>query len=116
MNIVGISAFFHDSAACLLRDGKLVAAASEERFSRMKHDYRLPVQAYRFCLGAGGLNPADIDCIAYYENPAAKSARQRWAAVPGTPERRTDELSVDPEQAIRDYLGFDGPVVHFDHH
>jgi len=60
MNILGISAYYHESACCLLRDGRLVAAAEEERFSRIKHDPRLPVAAFRFCLEAGGLSLADI--------------------------------------------------------
>ena len=57
MSVLGISAFYHDSACCLLRDGRLVAAAQEERFSRFKHDPRLPVAAFRFCLEKAGMGP-----------------------------------------------------------
>ena len=59
MNILGISCYFHDAAAALLRDGVLVAAAEEERFTRKKHDYGFPAQAIEFCLRAGGITSAD---------------------------------------------------------
>ena len=65
MNVIGISAFYHESACCLLQDGRLVAAAEEERFSRVKHDARLPVAAFSFCLQAGGLDVSDVDCVAF---------------------------------------------------
>src|SRR5260370_9859799 len=85
MNVVGISAFFQESACCLLQDGRLAAAAEEERFSRVKHDPRLPVAAFRHCLAAGGIGPHQIDCLAYYELPQEKLARQLWAGVPAPP-------------------------------
>ncbi|MCP5114621.1 MAG: carbamoyltransferase, partial [bacterium] len=71
-HVIGLSAFYHESACCLLRDGELVAAASEERFTRVKHDPRLPVSAFRFCLEAGGLGITDVDAVAFYESPGAK--------------------------------------------
>jgi carbamoyltransferase len=117
MNIVGISAFFHESACCLLRDGRIVAAAEEERFSRVKHDPRLPVAAFRWCLAAGGIGPHQIDCLAYYESPPEKLARQLWAGVPaGTP---ADLPWLDPrrpERALREGLGYDGPLRTYLHH
>jgi carbamoyltransferase len=73
--ILGISAFYHDSAACLLVDGKLVAAAQEERFSRKKHDEGFPAGAIRYCLSEGKLNPEDLDYIGFYEKPLLKSDR-----------------------------------------
>jgi carbamoyltransferase len=69
VNIVGISSHYHDSAACLLRDGVLVAAAQEERFSRRKHDPRVPLNALQYCIDEAGLSIADVDCVAFYENP-----------------------------------------------
>ena len=75
MNILGISAFYHDSAACLLRDGTIVAAAQEERFSRIKHDYRFPEQAIAYCLQEAGIGPADIDHVAFYDKPLLKFDR-----------------------------------------
>jgi len=76
VNIIGISAFYHESACCLLQNGCLVAAAEEERFSRLKHDPNLPIAAFRYCLQAGGLDITDVDCIGYYELPEKKLSRQ----------------------------------------
>ncbi|MEA2562784.1 MAG: carbamoyltransferase [Acidobacteriota bacterium] len=111
MNVVGISAFFHESACCLLRDGRLVAAAEEERFSRVKHDPRLPVSAFRWCLEAGGIGITEIDAVAYYESPVRKLARQLWSGVP-----IGDADPGRPERAIREGLGYEGPVLSFGHH
>ena len=69
MRILGLSAYYHDSAAALLVDGEIAAAAQEERFSRKKHDARFPVQAVRFCLDSQGLTLADVDAVVYYEKP-----------------------------------------------
>ncbi len=69
MNILGISAFYHDSAAALVRDGVVVAAAQEERFTRIKHDDRLPVNAIRYCLQAGAVGRDGLDCVVYYDKP-----------------------------------------------
>jgi carbamoyltransferase len=75
MNILGISAFYHDSAAALVRDGQIIAAAQEERFTRKKHDERFPVNAIRYCLAEGGVAPDGIDAVAFYEKPINKFAR-----------------------------------------
>jgi carbamoyltransferase len=75
MNILGISAFYHDSAACLVRDGRIVAAAQEERFSRKKHDDRFPQHAIDYCCQEGGLGPADLDFVAFYDKPLLKFER-----------------------------------------
>jgi carbamoyltransferase len=90
MNILGISAFYHDSAACLVRDGRIIAAAQEERFSRRKHDARFPIHAVNFCLTEGKVGKNDLDVVAYYEKPLTKfvrilkshfvSAPQNWEA------------------------------------
>ncbi|MFL6292807.1 MAG: carbamoyltransferase [Thermoanaerobaculia bacterium] len=111
VNVVGISAFFHESACCLLQDGRLVAAAEEERFSRVKHDPRLPVSAFRYCLRAGGIGIADVNAVAYYESPVRKLARQLWSGVP-----LGDSDPGRPERAIHEGLGYEGPVLFFDHH
>jgi carbamoyltransferase len=117
MNVVGVSAFFHESACCLLRDGRVVAAAEEERFSRVKHDPRLPVAAFRWCLAAGGIGPHQVDCLAYYESPTEKLARQLWAGVPaGTPPDLPWLDSRRPERALREGLGYDGPLRTYPHH
>src|SRR5438046_10467715 len=65
--ILGISGFYHDSAACLLRDGAIVAAAQEERFSRKKGDARFPREAVAYCLREAGITPAELAGVAYYD-------------------------------------------------
>jgi carbamoyltransferase len=75
MNILGISCFYHDSAAALVRDGMLIAAAEEERFSRIKHDHGFPSLAIAFCLEQAGLTPEDLDYVVYYEKPFLKFER-----------------------------------------
>ena len=73
--ILGISAFYHDSAAALVVDGRIVAAAQEERFTRKKHDAALPRQAIAYCLGQAGLVPEDLDYVAFYDKPLTKFER-----------------------------------------
>ncbi len=75
MNILGISAFYHDSAATLVRDGQIVAAAQEERFTRKKHDADFPSNAVDYCLGAGRLKAEEIDFVVFYEKPLLKFER-----------------------------------------
>jgi len=75
VNVLGISAFYHDSAAALVRDGELVAAAQEERFTRRKHDEGFPINAIRHCLNAGGVGPGGIDSVVYYDKPVSTFAR-----------------------------------------
>jgi carbamoyltransferase len=75
MNILGISAFYHDSAACLLQDGRIVAAAQEERFTRKKHDESYPEKAILYCLHEGGVLPGEIDLAVFYEKPLTKFIR-----------------------------------------
>jgi carbamoyltransferase len=74
-NILGISAYYHDSAAALLKDGELVAAAQQERFSRKKHDARFPEDAIRYCLETESLNVSDLDRIVFYDKPLIKFER-----------------------------------------
>jgi carbamoyltransferase len=73
--ILGISAFYHDSAACLVRDGEVVAAAQEERFTRKKHDPAFPRHAVEYCLAAAGLTVQDLDYVVFYEKPLRKFER-----------------------------------------
>ena len=75
MYILGISAFYHDSAAALLNNGHLVAAADEERFSRKKHDAGFPTQAIQFCLDTAGITANDLDYVVFYEKPLEKFER-----------------------------------------
>src|SRR5690554_763422 len=75
MNILGISAFYHDSAACILQNGEIIAAAQEERFTRKKHDERFPISAIKYCLDEAGLSIDDLDAIAFYDKPFLKFER-----------------------------------------
>ena len=75
MYILGISAFYHDSAACLLKDGKIIAAAQEERFTRIKHDFSFPKNAISFCLQQAKISGDKIDCVVFYEKPFLKFER-----------------------------------------
>ena len=75
MNILGVSAYYHDSAAALLRDGAILGAAQEERFSRRKHDARFPRHAVQYCLDVGGVDVTDIDYIVFYDKPLLKFDR-----------------------------------------
>ena len=74
-SILGLSAFYHDSAACLVMDGELVAAAQEERFTRKKHDDAFPRLAVEYCLQHAGLSPGQIDYVVFYEKPVRKFER-----------------------------------------
>src|SRR6266478_3571718 len=75
MRILGISAFYHDSAAALVADGRIVAAAQEERFTRKKHDSRFPKNAVAYCLAEGGIELGEVDYVVFYEKPFLKFER-----------------------------------------
>lgn len=114
LNIIGISAFYHDSACCLIKDGKLVSAAQEERFTRVKHDASMPQHSFLYCLKEGKLTISDIDCVAFYEIPAKKLARQLWSGV-----ALPTFSNLNPnrfEQELRQILGYEGAILYFDHH
>ena len=118
-NVIGISCFFHDAACCLLKDGVLVAAVEEERFSRTKHDPGIPKRAFNYCLEEGRLTIDEIDCVVYYEEPAKKLARQLWMMLPGLPSERKVLARLDPrrpEREIREVLGYDGRIEYVGHH
>ena len=75
MYIIGISCFYHDAAACLIKDGELIAAASEERFTRKKYDESFPLNAIRYCLKEAGITIDDISYIGFYDKPFIKFER-----------------------------------------
>jgi carbamoyltransferase len=81
MDVLGVSCYFHDAAAALIRDGRLVAAAEEERFSRKKHDYDFPQRAIDFCLGMADLDARDLDYVVFFEKPFVKFERLLLASM-----------------------------------
>ena len=89
MRILGLSAYYHDSAAALVVDGRIVAAAQEERFTRKKHDSRFPVNAVRFCLGEGGFGLDEVDRVIFYDKPFLKFERilKKLTLVSDRPDR-----------------------------
>ncbi|WP_133645265.1 carbamoyltransferase [Paraburkholderia flava] len=117
--IVGVSAHYHDASCCIIKDGRLIAAAEEERFSKVKHDSSIPTGAFRYCLREAKVTIKDIDCIAYYEDPYKKASRQIATNVMDllrNPKRRFKIDPARPERDIRQSLGFDGPIEYVDHH
>lgn len=75
MFILGISAFYHDSAACVLKKGEIIAAAQEERFTRKKHDQNFPSNAINYCLKEAGISSSDLEIVAFYDKPFLKFER-----------------------------------------
>jgi carbamoyltransferase len=86
MHILGISCYFHDAAAALLENGVLVAAAEEERFTRIKHDYNFPINAINFCLDYANIVNTDIDYVVFFEKPFVKFERLLQTAIHGFPQ------------------------------
>ncbi|MYW94290.1 carbamoyltransferase [Amycolatopsis rubida] len=120
MIVVGISALYHDSACAVLIDGRLAAAAQEERFTRRRYDASMPAHAFRACLRQAGIGIADIDRVAYYEDPVARLGRQLWNGLPELPQSSPEtlfRLDADrPFREIRELLGYSGEVVPVTHH
>lgn len=117
MNIIGISALYHDAACCLLQDGKLIAAVQEERFTKVKADPAMPYHALKYCLQEGGISIADVDLVAYYEEPLAKLTRQLWSGNDYQNDSLEKKMNPHrPEEEIKELLGYDGEVKIFNHH
>jgi carbamoyltransferase len=126
MKILGISAFYHDSAACLVVDGRVVAAAQEERFTRKKHDHRFPRCAVEYCLAeAGGLAGSDLDAVAFYDKPWLKFERLLETYLAFAPAGLPSFLKAMPlwlkqklwmGDLIKKEVGFEGPLYFPEHH
>jgi carbamoyltransferase len=95
-NILGVSAFYHDSAACLVRDGEIVAAAQEERFTRKKFDARFPTNAVRYCLSEGGISLTDLKYFIFYDKPLVKFERLLETYVAFSPKGIQSFLTAMP--------------------
>lgn len=125
MNILGISAFYHDSAAALLCDGDILAAAQEERFSRKKHDPRFPGHAVEYCLREGGITIDQVDYVAFYDKPLIKFERLLMTYLASSPHGYLSFLSQMPSwlkeklfvrNTIRKQLGYQGNILFSTHH
>jgi carbamoyltransferase len=123
--VLGISAFYHDSAACLLRDGAIVAAAQEERFTRKKGDAAFPTHAARYCLSAGGIGVSDLAYVGFYDKPLTKFERimETYLGVAprgfaqfrmAGPLWMKEKLFLDRE--IRRALAYDVEILYGEHH
>ena len=125
MNILGISAFYHDSAACLIRDGEIVSATQEERFTRRKHDFSFPENAIAHCLRHNGLTASDLDYVAFYDKPFVKFERILETYITFAPLGIRSFVKAMPlwikqkiwiKELITKDLGFDGPIIFPEHH
>lgn len=125
ITILGLSAFYHDSAASLVRDGEIIAAAQEERFTRKKHDFEFPSRAIDFCLDKAGLKIEDVDYVAFYEKPFIKFERLLYTYLRYAPLGFASFMQAMPvwlkeklflKDLINEKLGRDGEIVFPTHH
>jgi len=125
VNILGISCFYHDAAAAIIRDGQIVAAAQEERFTRLKHDAEFPVHAINYCLRQAGISVGDLDYVGFYDKPFIKFERLLYTYLATFPKSLPSFLKAMPvwlkdklwiPQLIRSELDYDGPILFSEHH
>jgi carbamoyltransferase len=125
IRILGISAFYHDSAACLVVDGQITAAAQEERFTRKKHDAAFPKNAVAYCLREGGIQAGDLDFVAFYEKPFLKFDRILHSYLAYAPSGLRSFLMAIPlwireriwmKELIKEELGYNGKIIFPEHH
>jgi len=125
MYILGISAFYHDSAACLVRDGEIIAAAQEERFTRKKHDHNFPLNAVRYCLSHVGISTKDLSYVGFYDKPLTKFERLLETYIGYAPVGIRSFIQAMPTwlkdklwipTVVSNALGYDGKVLFAEHH
>ena len=125
MNILGISCYYHDAAAAIIRDGRLIAAAQEERFMRKKHDPGFPKHAIKYCLDAAGVEVNELDYVGFYDKPLIKFDRILQTYLATWPRSFPSFLKAMPiwikekmwiPQIIKKELGYNGPVLFCEHH
>lgn len=125
MNILGISCFYHDAAAALVRDGTLVSAAQEERFTRKRHDQDFPARAIDYCLRQQGLDPVHLDEVVFYDKPFLKFERILSTYIATFPKSLPSFLKALPvwlkekmwiPQTIKKELGYEGEILFTEHH
>ena len=125
MYILGISAFYHDSAACIIKNGKIIAAAQEERFTRKKHDQNFPSNAIKYCLKESGINASDLQIVAFYDKPFLKFERILETYLSFAPKGLSSFIKAIPlwikkklwiKELIKDELNYDGRFLFPEHH
>jgi carbamoyltransferase len=125
MKILGISAFYHDSAACLVDNGEIIAAAQEERFTRKKHDFEFPTNACNFCLEFAGITAKDLDYVVFYDKPVLKFERLLETYLTTAPKGFTSYAKAMPlwlkhklwiPDTIKNELNYDGEILFTEHH
>ena len=125
MYILGISAYYHDSAACILKNGEIIAAAQEERFTRIKHDQNFPINAIKFCLKKANITSNDLECVAFYDKPFLKFERILETYLSFAPLGISSFLKAMPlwikkklwiKILIQDEIGFQGKILFPEHH
>lgn len=125
MYILGISCYYHDSAACLVRDGRIIAAAQEERFTRKKHDPRFPRNAVKYCLKEAGLQIQDLDSLVYYDKPFLTFERLLISYLTVAPKGLRSWLEAMPlwlgqklhvPRIIKKETGYEGEILFTEHH
>ncbi len=125
MFILGVSAYYHDSAACILKDGNIIAAAQEERFTRKKHDQNFPLNAIKYCLLEAGITAVDLDIVAFYDKPFLKFERILETYLSFAPKGISSFLKAMPlwikkklwiKALIQDEIGFTGKILFPEHH
>jgi len=123
--ILGVSCWYHDAAAALIIDGKIVGAAAEERFSRKKHDYGFPIQAIEWVMQQGNIKPSDIDHVVFYEKPLVKFERILASYISTAPKSFAAYITAMPlwlrqklwfPRELRQQAGYTGSVLYCDHH
>jgi len=125
MYILGISCFYHDSAACLIKDGVVVAAAQEERFTRKKHDFDFPKNAAIYCMKEAGITVKELEYIGFYDKPFVKFERMLYTYISTFPRSLASFSKAIPlwlgqklhiPKTIKKELGYDGDVLMIEHH
>tara|TARA_S200000501_G_scaffold233834_1_gene219341 strand:- start:12667 stop:14484 length:1818 start_codon:yes stop_codon:yes gene_type:complete len=125
MYILGISAYYHDSASCLLKNGEIIAAAQEERFTRKKHDQSFPINSINYCLSEAGISSSDLQIIAFYDKPFLKFERILETYLQFAPIGIRSFLKAMPlwikkklwvKILIQEELGFNGKILFPEHH
>ncbi|MFC1580598.1 carbamoyltransferase [Thermodesulfobacteriota bacterium] len=125
MNILGISCFYHDSAACIMVDGRIVAAAQEERFTRKKHDPRFPGNAITYCLEEAGITAGELTYVVFYDKPFLTFERLLLSYLTVAPKGLRSWLEAMPlwlgkklhvPKVIKNEIGYEGEVLYTEHH